>query len=293
MVGTSPTGWIYANRAFIMPAGFPNIDLRHRYTTATTCSGSIYIDNVFFRPLPTPGASVWARWIPWMSEWRYFTSTPPADWMAKDFNDSAWPIGVAKFGAGSGPKNVITQLPQWKPAYYFRKKIVVANPDIEEFMLGATCTDDYAGTLLPLQIFINGTELISTGIETVTGQGNEARYFDLLPFANLLIAGTNTVAIKVGNISQSTWDDVAFDVCIQAVPSRFSGTRLTMTPAGASMNVTAQTTVGTAWKLQSCDSFTSPWVTLSTFTNTAGTYQYLDNRPAPPGQARFYRLTPF
>src|SRR5207247_10814032 len=108
-------------------------------------------------------------------------NAPPANWAARDFNDSAWPIGRAKFGAGGGPTNVITSLPPQKPAYYFRKQFLAPSNEIEELLLAATCTDAYGGIVYPIRVYLNGAELMTTGIETVTGPGNETRYFDLFP----------------------------------------------------------------------------------------------------------------
>ncbi len=71
-------------------------------------SGSIYLDNIFFRALPDPASASWTELIPFRSTWRYNASTPPGNWFAPDFIDLTWPLGAAKFGAGSGPANIVT-----------------------------------------------------------------------------------------------------------------------------------------------------------------------------------------
>ncbi|MBI2947459.1 MAG: VCBS repeat-containing protein [Verrucomicrobia bacterium] len=227
-IGTSATEWIYANRAFVMPSGFSNVELAHRYSIDAPGSGSIYIDNVFFRALPSPGATNWTQVIPFGGSWRYFVDTPPANWFAADFNDSGWPVGLAKFGAGSGPLNTVTPLPPQKPAYYFRSSFVAPFTPCEELLLSATCTE---GGAKSLEIYLNGVKLVTTGIDAVTGQGNEVRHYDLAPFLDLIQPGAaNTIAVILNNVSQPTWDDVAFDISLKAI---ISGATATPAPAPA------------------------------------------------------------
>ena len=230
--------------------------------------GSLYIDNVTFRPVPAPASSAWTNWIPFGSTWRYFTNTPPANWYAASFNDASWQIGTAKFGAGSGPTNIVTRLGQLRPAYYFRKQFVAASADVEELLLSATCTDDSGTALYPIRVFLNGTEINST-IETVTAQGNEVRYFDLTPFAQLIKTGTNTLAVLLSN-QWSTWDDIAFDVSLKAVPIHPIIPRLTMNAARFSVEASS----GTIWQIQSCDDLrTGTWQLMQAFTNNTGGVQ--------------------
>jgi hypothetical protein len=294
--GATPGTWTYVNRVFEMPSGFPNAELAHRYSVNATANGSLYLDNVFFRQIPAPNAANWTSLIPFGSTWRYITSTPPTNWYAPSFNDSTWPLGNAKFGAGGGPTNIVTQLPQQKSAYYFRKTFVVNSPR-QELLLAATCTDDYGGTIYPLRVFINGTEIKSSGIETVTGQGNETRYFDLTPFEKLLQIGTNLIAVQLNNAFNSSWDDVAFDVSLKAVIQSFSNFTLDALgrdAAGAHLKI--ETPVGTLWQLESRDGFSDTWHLVQTV--PGGTQQILDsgqNGRSHPSSviSRFYRLRPF
>src|SRR5207253_671542 len=71
----------------------------------------------------------------------------------------------------------------------------------------------------PLHIFLNGHEIVSSGIEAVSGEGNDLIYFDLTPFLDLVHAGANVVAIKLNNTWASDWDNVAFDVSLRAISS--------------------------------------------------------------------------
>jgi hypothetical protein len=297
--GTAPTSWTFVNRTFQLPAGFFNVELGHGFSLSARGSGSIFMDNVFFRQIPSPTATNWISWVPFGSTWRYHTTTPPTNWSSFDFNDAVWASGTAKFGAGSGPTNTSTRLPQQCPAYYFRKKFVADSAALEELLLSATCTDDSAAATYPIRLFLNGTE-VKASIETVTGQGNEVRYFDLTPFAYLVHSGTNSIAVQVGNY-WSSWDDVAFDVSLKAVLASAPKPRLTVCnnlPGG--MQLLAETPVGTVWQIQSSDSILSPnWRFVQSFTNRDGSVQtFRDNGQNGRGtpaeiSARFYRLMPF
>jgi hypothetical protein len=286
------------NRTFQLPAGFPNIELAHSFSMNAPGSGSVFLDNVFFRPIPVPSATNWTTLIPLGSSWRYFTNTPPVNWTSTTFNDSAWPIANAKFGAGSGPTNIITRLAQHRPAYYFRKQFLAASSDLEELLLSCTCTDDSGSALYPLRLFINGTEINAT-IDTVTAQGNETRYFDLTPFASLLQQGLNTVAVMVSNY-WSTWDDVAFDLSLKAVVYQPAATKLDLRITGGLPSVSINAPTGTIWQIQSCDNLASPvWQTMQVVTNLIPGIQFVNDigqngRIAPAlAHSRYYRLLPY
>ncbi len=297
-LGTNATGWTYMNRTFQMPAGFPNVELGHSYSISAAGSGAFCLDDLFFRQIPAPSSTNWTALVPFGSSWKYFTNVPPADWTSAAFNDAPWLSGQAKFGAGSGPTNIVTRLAQFRPNYYFRKRFVLTNRHVQELLLSATCTDVSTNALLPLTVYLNGT-LINTIVDTVTSQGNETRYFDLTPFAGLLVSGTNTLAVQLGNWS-SDYDDVAFDVSLKAALYQPTGAFLAATaPANGTVTLTATTPAGTIWNLQVSDGSLGNWRTFATFTNNAGGIQTFYDRGAagrtPPGAdgSRFYRLSPF
>ena len=85
-------------------------------------------------------------------------------------------------------------------------------------MLFATCTDDYASKTYPLRIWINGTELVTSGIDAVSGEGNVLKYYDLTPFIPLIKPGQNLIAVMLQNTWQPTWDNIAFDLSLRAIP---------------------------------------------------------------------------
>lgn len=300
--GTAPTGWNYLNRVFNMPAGFYNVQLRHRFTTPAPVSGSVFLDNIFFRPLLAPSDSKWVEWLPFGSRWRYLSSTPPANWFATDFADSAWPEAPAKFGQGTGPQKIVTAVPGKQPAYYFRRTFTVGTGAFEEFLLSATCTDDSGGIVYPMRIWLNGSELITGGIEAVSGEGNVVKYFDLAPFLELIHSGVNTIAVMLNNTWQPDWDNVAFDVRLQAIPSAVvpvnataNFTSVSRQPAGTALNIHAS--AASTWRLESSDR--SPpfaWQTVQSLTFTEPGIQTVvdhgQNGRPPSGEVknRFYRL---
>jgi hypothetical protein len=308
-IGTTNTDWTYANRTFVMPAGFPNVELSHWYSVNAAASGSLYLDNLFFRALPAAGATNWAELIPFRSTWRYAFLTPPANWFAEDFNDVLWPIGIAKFGAGSGPANLTTLLPQRLPVYYFRREFAVPSQSCEELLLSATCTD--AGN--PPDIYLNGTKLVTSGIDVVSNPGNEVRYYDLTPFAGLLHAGGNTIAVALHNVWAVDYDDIAFDMDLKAVigvataePNLNISTQATQaggingggTSPAPQINLNISVPLNTVWRVESAESLAGPWQLMEVITNTStGPISIVDtgqNGRLPPSAvpARFYRLVP-
>jgi len=297
--GTGASDWVYVNRTFQLPAGFPNVELAHSFSANAACNGTIYMDNVFFRPIPAPTATNWTTWVPFGSTWRYFTNTPPTNWFAPNFNDAAWPVGTAKFGAGTGPTNIVTQLPQLKPGYYFRRQFVLGSADAEELLLSATCTDDSGNGFCPIRVFLNGNE-VKSPIETVTGQGNEVKYFDLTPFAGMIQAGTNTIAVAVSNY-WSTWDDVAFDVSLKAMVYHPVMPKLAVQGIqSGTVKLSVDSPTGSVWQIQSKDGMAGTnWHWMQTFTNAPGGAQNFSdtgqNGRGPPASAscRLYRLVPY
>lgn len=301
VTGTSNSGWLYANRTFILPAGFPNVELSHRYEVSGTVSGNFYVDNASFRPLPAPGDPRWVTWIPFGSRWKHYTATPPTNWSATNFNDLFWIEGQAKFGCGSGPTNVITPLPAKQPSYYFRQKFVIADTNASELLLSARCSDFAGGVGTPMRIFVNGREIPATGIEPVL-DGNTDQYYDLTPFLEWFRPGTNWFAIILNNTWQPDWDNVAFDVALKAMPAapvtapvRLNAPRVT----GNGINLEIGGLAGSVWRVEFNDTFPGgAWQTLTDLTNAAGgIVNVIDtgalgrNAPRLPG-ARFYRLLP-
>jgi hypothetical protein len=278
------------------------VELRHRYAIAGSGSGSIFIDNVFFRELPAAGDPRWLELLPFGSVWRYTVSEPAANWSAVDFDDSGWEQAPAKFGGGTGTAGVVTPLVLMQPAYYFRRTFTNSGSQFEEFLLAATATDDFNGQTYPLRVFLNGQELGAAGVEAVTGTGTPVKYFDLLPFADLLRPGENIIAVKLQNGWANDWDNVAMDLSLRAVPvSASSGlaqfTSIYPEPKGM-VTLRISGPEGTSWRLECADSPwpSSSWQTVQSRITVCPTGVTVTDSSGPARTrwqwtgARFYRL---
>jgi hypothetical protein len=292
-----------------MPAGFPNVEMAHRYSVNSPANGSIYLDNLFFRALPSPGSTNWAELIPFHATWRYATNTPPANWFATNFDDSTWLSGLAKFGAGTGPTNLTTILPQRKAAYYFRRNFVLPSQPCEELLLSAICTD--AG--MPPGIYLNGVKLPTSGIEVASNPGNKTEYYDLTPFLELLRPGTNTIAVKLNNTWAVDWDDIAFDLNLKTIAGAAPVEPHLEIVTQANQSQTFSTTASTAaspislnffgptnsvWRVESTDVLPPVWQLMDVITIGSSSSLLLQdtgqNGRLLPSQtpSRFYRVVP-
>jgi hypothetical protein len=274
-----------------MPDGFPNVELRHRFTVSGSGSGSVFLDNIFFRPLPAPTDTRWQEWIGFGSRWRYLASSAPMDWFSENFDDASWPEAVAKFGQGTGPQNIVTAVPKNQPAYYFRKKFVVPVGNYEELLLSGFCTDDYGGTVYPMRIWFNGAEVPAGGIEAVSGEGNIVKYFDLTPFLDLVPSGTNTIAVMLNNTWQPDWDNVAFDISLKAIPANYSTAKLSSITVQKDGTVTlnVQGTPQSKWTVQSSSTPNSGWIFVQEVV-VGASGSSVAAVPASAASARYYRL---
>jgi hypothetical protein len=273
-----------------MPAGIPNLELGHRFTLNAVGSGSVFLDNVFFRALPPLNSKDWVDLVPAGSQWRYTTNPPPSNWFTTDYSDTGWMLAKAKFGAGSGPTNVSTRLPQLITSYYFRKQFAAPVGVMDDLLLSATCTDASSTAYYPLSVYLNGKEIPST-TELTSAQGNEVLHFDLTPFAELVVPGTNVLAVRLRNY-WADWDDVAFDLRLRARVRNSQGARLELTSA-IPCRLKALGAPGTIWNLQTRSGEQEPWRTVQSFTNLNGTVMLDDSASAPASECRLYRLAPF
>ena len=165
--------------------------------------------------------------------------------------------------------------------------------EAQEFLLVATCTDAYGGKVYPLRIFLNGSEVLTTGIEAVTGQGNELRYYDLHPFIPLLKQGTNTIAVILQNTWATDFDDIAFDISIKAIPYRATSAQLKFLQTAPDVRLQCILPAGTIWELHACNGLSGmPWQVMDIFTNISAASRDVTDAGAID-HTRFYRLVPF
>ena len=66
---------------------------------------------------------------------------------------------------------------------------------------------------------------MTSGIDAVSGEGNVLKYYDLTPFIPLVKPGENMIAVMLQNTWQPTWDNIAFDLALRAVPQPIRNNR--------------------------------------------------------------------
>jgi hypothetical protein len=149
-------------------------------------------------------------------------------------------------------------------------------------------------------------KLVTSGIATVSGQGNEVHYYDLAPFIHLLRTGINTIAVRLDNVWQPSWDDVAFDLSLKAmayapVETRFNAISMNPGPLQGLPGVDLGVSVpaNSIWRIESSDTLSPPnWQFVEAVTNHAASPFWLrdtgqNGRPPPTlAPVRFYRLKP-
>lgn len=166
--------------------------------------------------------------IPKQDEWAYFdASWAPADlWTPSSYDDSAWATGTAplgyadshiltsiSYGADKGDKN---------PSAYFRNDFeVTSTTGIEELIVGLLRDDGAV-------VYLNGTELYRTDnmlkgaiayetlATTTLSAYDENTYLEVRLPADLLVNGTNTLAVEVhqGSLTSA---DLSFDLYLRVV----------------------------------------------------------------------------
>jgi len=153
--------------------------------------------------------------------WRYFKGTqePPAHWNTLSFDDSTWPSGPTPIGyeAGSGYESCIaTDLPDMRNGYlsvYARRQFHVEDPSqLSSLTLAVDFDDGYIA-------FINGIRVAGFAgpdepahdqpallSHEACGGDCDPELVDLTDRLNVLVPGTNVLAIQVHNQSLSSSD---------------------------------------------------------------------------------------
>lgn len=152
------------------------------------------------------------------SSWKYLDTgvDQGTAWTALDFNDAAWPSGLAELGYGDGDE-VTTLLfgPDTNNkfvTYYFRQKFVVNTPSAYGSLLMTLRRDDGA------VVYINGVEVFRIALPDgpltfatlATTAADQADDVAVLP-SSVLVAGTNIIAVEIhqGNVTSS---DISMDL---------------------------------------------------------------------------------
>ena len=142
--------------------------------------------------------------------WRYFKGTqqPPAGWASRTFNDGSWLSGQTGIGYGDGDDTtVLGDMRDGYMSIFCRKTFTVSDPgDIDDLVLSITVDDGFYA-------YLNGTQVASHNVggtsfnDPAPGAGEpELIERNLNDFKNLLVTGTNVLAVQVHNAGLSSSD---------------------------------------------------------------------------------------
>ena len=179
----------------------------------------------------TPGATndppvpVDQIWLSLGSDWRYHDQDVAlgAGWRAAGYDDSGWPSGPAPLGFGD--HHQVTQVASGSdsdrtPTIYFRGALEVEDPAVVDSLALGLMLDDAA------VVWVNDQEALRVNLpegdlthETwaliAVGAPDESTVYSYEIDPELLVAGTNTLAIEVHQAA-STSSDLTFDLSLTA-----------------------------------------------------------------------------
>lgn len=251
--------------------------------------------------------------IPKNSVWKYDDNgnNLGTAWRAPAYNDAGWPSGPGILGFGDGQA---TGLDWGETTYYFRKQFTIANAAAVTALSLELLRDDGA------VVYINGHEVVrsnmpsgnitsSTNADNLVSGSEETTYFYYqICNNNLLVNGTNTIAVEVhqDNFLSS---DISFDLRLtdlsSTVPNIVRGPYL-QTGTPSSVRVLWRTQIPTAGVLVYGTSETALNDTIringncitnhevlinNLIPNTTYHYRILHNEVQLPGQADQYFTT--
>jgi uncharacterized protein (DUF1800 family) len=144
--------------------------------------------------------------------WRYMkgTAAPPAAWRTVAFDDTGWAQGATSIGYGDDDD--LTELPDMQGSYasvFLRKSFELPDPATVASLVFRVDYDD------GFVAYLNGTEIARRGLtgnppaHTAFAAGHDAgtpEEFDITGRKNLLVAGTNVLAVQVHNTNLTSSD---------------------------------------------------------------------------------------
>ncbi len=174
--------------------------------------------------------------VPAEAEWKLLDdgSDQGVAWREPDFDDSGWGVGPAQLGYGDGDEQTVVGFgPDPSDRYvttYFRKTFQVDPALAFDSLVLKLVYDD------GIAVYLNGTEVArrnlasdasSTDRATATQYALENTWFTLDVNPNLLVPGTNTLAVEVHQASPTS-SDVSFDLQLRGT-SHARSVRLSLT----------------------------------------------------------------
>ncbi len=178
--------------------------------------------------ITTPAPSSTATLVAAGSVWRYLDNgtNQGTAWRAQGFNDSTWASGPALLGYGHGDEATTVgfggNASQKYLTTYFRTTFNLANAGSVQSLLMHLVRDDGA------VVYINGTEVarsnmpagtITSGTfaSTNVNPPQDRQFFDFTVPTNVLVTGTNTIAVEVHQNYHAS-GDLAFNLALIANP---------------------------------------------------------------------------
>ena len=157
--------------------------------------------------------------------WSYLDngSDQSTQWRVRVFDDSTWLSGKSELGYGDSPNTPVSFGPSSSNKFittYFRHSFAVADPSAYQGLTLNLLVDDGA------VVYLNGAEVVrrnmpigtithQTLATTAVGGAAENTFYPYSIPANLLVAGTNVIAVEVHQSNGSS-SDLSLDVSLVA-----------------------------------------------------------------------------
>jgi glucose/arabinose dehydrogenase len=164
--------------------------------------------------------------VPAGSTWRYLDdgTDQGSAWRSSDFDDSAWQSGLAQLGYGDNDEATVVGFggvttDRHETTYFRHEFDVEAVDDVEQLLLSVLRDDGAA-------VYLNGTEVFRTENlapdapydalanyrgATAIGGAEEDTFVNAIIPGNLLVPGTNVLAVEIHQHSRSS-NDLSFDL---------------------------------------------------------------------------------
>ncbi|YCM46102.1 hypothetical protein V2O64_08735 [Verrucomicrobiaceae bacterium 227] len=180
-------------------------------------------DSHVYTFVPTVGSE---PVIGFKQSWRYLDNGSDlggSNWTAPagEFDDSSWKTGTGSFGYGDAQNTLVDYGPDAANKHittYFRRSFTLANPATHPGYLLKILRDDGVAA------YLNGVEVGRSGLadnatattfaDAAIGDADELIPVELPIPANLLVAGTNTLAVEIHQ-SSATSSDLTFDLSLE------------------------------------------------------------------------------
>ncbi len=217
-----------------------------------TGGGEIYgIDNITVEGITNTTIATFGP----DGDWRYLDdgSDQGTAWRATAFDDSSWSSGNAELGFGDGDENTtindVSQITN-----YFRKAFTVTPSQAAEALLTLNAKRDDG-----MVVYVNGTEVwrdymptgtINYNTQATTYVPDDGDDWQTLNIPNVLVAGTNVIAVEIHQNSPTS-SDVSFNFDISV--STPIATIDTFGPNGSWRYLDDGSNQGTAWRASAFD----------------------------------------